>query len=175
MPWGVGDELNLALVRVLAARNNLNCSATRYVPQALLIIGRDVFHFRYLPAATTPTGKGRKGAIISMANGKATAHALHSLESRGKLFIVPADEVYDGQIVGEANIQQDYEVNPGKQKQLTNIRAAGKDEFVQLAPVRKMSIEDCIGLVTFRTPTAVHRPPPSPRCLPSAMSTVSGK
>lgn len=87
-----------------------------------------------------------------MTKGKATAHALHSLESRGKLFIEPADAVYDGQIVGEANIQQDYEVNPAKQKQLTNIRAAGKDEFVQLAPARKMSIEDCIGFVVNPPP-----------------------
>ncbi|GAB5366942.1 hypothetical protein AAMO2058_001187100 [Amorphochlora amoebiformis] len=85
-----------------------------------------------------------KGAIISTESGKATGFALGSLEARGKLFIEPGDLVYPDMVIGESSREQDLEVNPCKEKELTNVRAAGKDERVKLSPATKMSIEQCI-------------------------------
>lgn len=67
--------------------------------------------------------KTRKGVMVSMAPGVSTAYALESLESRGYLFIRPQTEVYEGMIVGENSREQDIEVNPAKEKHLTNMRA----------------------------------------------------
>ena len=81
------------------------------------------------------------GTLVSMENGKATGYTLMSLEDRGKLFVSPGDDVYVGMVVGESPKKIDLPVNPTKGKQLTNVRAAGSDKNVQLAPAIKMSLE----------------------------------
>lgn len=70
------------------------------------------------------------------APGMPVAYALFNLEPRGQLFVVPGDPVYEGMIVGEHNRDNDIDVNPTKEKKLTNMRASGKDEAVVLTPVR---------------------------------------
>ena len=72
------------------------------------------------------------------------AYALNSLEDRGEMFVKPGDEVYEGMIVGEHSRPTDIEINPTKEKKLTNMRAAGTDENVKLSPIRQMSLEDVV-------------------------------
>ncbi|KAG2600766.1 hypothetical protein PVAP13_5KG542300 [Panicum virgatum] len=83
-----------------------------------------------------PLGSVRKGVLISVGKGLITSHALMSLEARGILFVSPGIEAYEGMIVGEHSRDSDLEVNPVRTKELTNIRAPGKDENVRLSPPR---------------------------------------
>lgn len=92
-------------------------------------------------------GNVRKGVLVSMGHGTITAHALMSLEARGTLFVTPGMETYDGMIIGEHSRDTDLDVNPVRNKELTNVRAAGKDENVKLSPPRLMTLEEAIGYV----------------------------
>ena len=83
----------------------------------------------------------RTGALVSMTQGEATAYSLDSLQERGRMFVGPGDEVYDGMIVGEHSRENDLEVNVTKGKKLTNVRAAGADEKIDLEPPVDVSIE----------------------------------
>lgn len=87
------------------------------------------------------------GSIVSDRAGSAVAYALFNLEPRGQLFIVPGDPVYEGMIIGEHNRDNDIDVNPTKEKKLTNLRASGKDEAVILTPVRPMTLEHALHFV----------------------------
>ena len=87
------------------------------------------------------------GSIVSDRAGNAVAYALFNLEPRGQLFVVPGDPVYEGMIVGEHNRDNDIDVNPTKEKKLTNLRAAGKDENAILTPVKKMTLEHALHFV----------------------------
>ena len=89
----------------------------------------------------------RNGALIANAEGTAVAYALWNLEERGPMFIEPGIAVYQGMLIGEHSRGNDLEVNVLKGKQLTNIRAAGKDEAVRLTPPRKMSLEQAIAYI----------------------------
>ncbi len=89
----------------------------------------------------------RTGVLISTNRGAAVAYALWNLEERGAIFIDPGTEVYPGMIIGEHSRGQDLEVNPLKSKQLTNIRAAGKDEAVRLTPPRRLTLEQAIAYI----------------------------
>jgi GTP-binding protein len=89
----------------------------------------------------------RKGAIISSATGVTTAYALGQLEARGTLFVGPKTEVYEGMIIGENARDETLEVNPCKEKKLTNMRASGNDETVRLTPPRVITLEEAIGYV----------------------------
>lgn len=73
-------------------------------------------------------GQSRKGVLVSSAEGMATEFSLANLEPRGILFVSPGDKVYSGMIIGEHSRDNDLDVNPTKEKKLTNVRAAGKDE-----------------------------------------------
>lgn len=84
------------------------------------------------------------GTLISMATGTAVQYSLLPLEDRGKLFIKPGDEVYEGQVIGENPRKTDLAVNPIKEKALTNHRSAGKDNTTTLAPPIQMSLERAI-------------------------------
>ena len=77
-----------------------------------------------------------RGVLVASSPGATTAHALSSLEARGILFIGPATEVYEGMVIGECAKPADMVVNPVRAKKLTNVRAAGADEMVRLAPPR---------------------------------------
>ena len=91
--------------------------------------------------------KHRAGVMISNARGMAIPYALWKLEDRGPMLIPSNIAVYEGMIIGEHTKGTDLEVNPTKTKQLTNIRAAGKDENVVLSPYRKMSLEDALSYI----------------------------
>ncbi|MFW5836814.1 MAG: translational GTPase TypA [Desulfovibrionaceae bacterium] len=83
----------------------------------------------------------RSGSLVSDRPGKGVAYALYNLEPRGRLFITPGEAVYEGMIVGEHNRENDIDVNPTKEKKLTNMRASGRDENVILTPVLPMTLE----------------------------------
>jgi len=87
------------------------------------------------------------GSIVSDRKGKAVAYALFNLEPRGQIFIVPGCPVYEGMIVGEHNRDSDINVNPCKEKKLSNMRAAGKDDNVILSPVKSMTLERAIHFI----------------------------
>lgn len=89
----------------------------------------------------------RNGVLISMEAGDAVAYALWNLEERGFMFIEPGAKLYKGMIIGEHSRDNDLEVNPIKSKQLTNIRAAGKDEAVRLTPPRLLTIEQAMAYI----------------------------
>lgn len=82
-----------------------------------------------------------KGSMISMERGSSTGYALDGLQPRGILFVGPAEEIYEGMIVGEHSRDNDLEVNPTKKKKLTNMRASGTDDAVKLAPPHVMNLE----------------------------------
>lgn len=88
--------------------------------------------------------KRQVGSMTSMATGKALGFALAGLQDRGELYIGPGTEVYEGMVVGNTNKGEEMVVNPTKGKQLTNMRAAGSDDNIQLTPPRPLTIE--IGL-----------------------------
>jgi GTP-binding protein len=89
----------------------------------------------------------RQGVLISMENGVSVAYALWNLEERGRMFIGPQENVYEGMIIGEHSRDNDLEVNPLKGKKLTNVRASGTDEAVRLTPHIKMSLEEAIAYI----------------------------
>ena len=89
----------------------------------------------------------RVGVLISMGGGKAVAYALWGLEDRGTILINPQEEVYEGMIIGEHARANDLDVNVLKGKQLTNIRASGKDDAIKLTPPRKLSLEQAIAYI----------------------------
>ncbi len=94
----------------------------------------------YEPYAGSIPGR-TKGSLISMETGPATAYAIDGLQARGVMFIKPTDEVYEGMIIGEHTRENDLDVNPTKGKKLTNMRAAGSDDTVKLAPPRMINLE----------------------------------
>ena len=89
----------------------------------------------------------RNGVLISNGDGEAVAYSLESLEARGILFISPGTQVYLGMIIGENSRDNDLEVNPLKAKQLTNFRAAGKDDNVKLTPPKIMTLEQALSYI----------------------------
>ncbi|MCR5454918.1 MAG: translational GTPase TypA [Bacteroidales bacterium] len=86
----------------------------------------------------------RNGSLIALETGTAIPYAINNLQSRGKFFIDPGEEVYAGQIIGENTRQDDIIINVCKTKKLTNMRAAGSDDKVMIEPATKMSLEECM-------------------------------
>jgi GTP-binding protein len=91
---------------------------------------------------TRPTG-----SLVSDRRGAATAFALLNLQERGQLFVAPGDEVYEGMIVGENARADDLDVNPTKEKKLTNMRSSTADELVRLIPPRLLSLEQALEFI----------------------------
>jgi GTP-binding protein len=89
----------------------------------------------------------RNGALIGLENGITTGFALQNLQERGTLFVGPGDEIYAGQVIGLHSRPNDLVVNPCKRKQLTNIRAAGSDDAVNLTPPLRFSLEAAIEFI----------------------------
>ncbi|ACB94107.1 translational GTPase TypA [Beijerinckia indica] len=104
-----------------------------------------LFH-SYLPWKGEITGR-RNGVLISNDNGESVAYAMWKLEDRGPMMIDPGQKVYRGMIVGEHTRDNDLEINVLKGKQLTNIRAAGKDEAVKLTPPIRMTLERALAYI----------------------------
>lgn len=94
-----------------------------------------------------PIEKRRNGVLIANGTGKAVAYALNNLEERGMLFINPGDDVYEGMVIGENSRDNDLEVNPLKAKQLTNMRASGKDDAIRLSPPKIMTLEQAMAYI----------------------------
>jgi GTP-binding protein len=103
--------------------------------------------FHHFGAHAGPIPGRRNGVLISMVDGGAVAYALANLEGRGPLFIHPQEKVYQGMIIGEHAKGTDLEVNPLKSKQLTNVRASGKDDAIRLTPPRVITLEDAIAYI----------------------------
>ncbi|WP_282118403.1 translational GTPase TypA [Ruegeria atlantica] len=89
----------------------------------------------------------RAGVLISMENGQAVAYALWNLEERGRMFVAPQTDVYQGMVIGEHSRDNDLEVNPLKGKKLTNVRASGSDDAVRLTPHIQYSLEEAIAYI----------------------------
>jgi GTP-binding protein len=87
------------------------------------------------------------GSLVADRTGNAVAYALFNLEPRGRLFVVPGDPAYEGMIIGEHNRGQDINVNPCKEKKLTNMRASGKDDNVILSPIKPLTLEQTISFI----------------------------
>ena len=105
--------------------------------------GTAVIHHRYesyRPMESDLPGRAN-GVLVSMVSGKAVGFALDGLQQRAEMFVAPGDEVYEGMVVGENSRSGDMDVNPTKEKKLTNIRAAGSDRNILLKPPRILSLE----------------------------------
>ena len=90
---------------------------------------------------------GRKGVLVSNSDGETAAYALWNLEERGTMFVGAGEKTYQGMIIGENSRADDLDVNPMKAKQLTNVRASGKDEAVRLTPPRRLTLEQAIAYI----------------------------
>jgi GTP-binding protein len=84
------------------------------------------------------------GSMVSDRSGNAVIYGLYHLEPRGRLFVVPGDRVYEGMIVGEHNLDSELNVNPCKEKKLSNMRSVSKDEALTLTPIQPMTLERAI-------------------------------
>lgn len=104
-----------------------------------------IFH-DYAPYKGAIEGR-RRGVLISNGDGEAVGYALFNLEDRGQLMVSPGTKVYQGMIIGENSRENDLEVNPLKAKQLTNVRASGKDEAIKLTTPRTMSLEEALAYI----------------------------
>ena len=101
----------------------------------------------YGPVRAGEVAARQNGVLVSMVSGKALGYALFNLQERGRLFIEPNVEVYEGQLIGIHSRDNDLAVNPTKAKQLTNIRAAGSDENILLTPPIRMSLEQALEFI----------------------------
>ncbi|QEW05431.1 translational GTPase TypA [Nitrincola iocasae] len=92
-------------------------------------------------------GERQNGVLVSMVNGKVLGFALFNLQERGRLFLPPNVEVYEGMVIGIHSRSNDLVVNPTKGKQLTNVRASGTDENIVLTPPVKFSLEQALDFI----------------------------
>jgi GTP-binding protein len=108
--------------------------------------GTGIIHHRFLEygAWAGPLAGRARGVLVSMENGTVVAFALMSLQERATLFVSPGDSVYEGMIVGENSRPGDMDVNPSKEKKLTNIRSKSSDENVSLEPPRLLTLESAL-------------------------------
>jgi len=89
----------------------------------------------------------RNGVLISAEQGEAVAYALWKLQERGRMFVTPGEPVYEGMIIGINSRDNDLVVNPIKTKQLTNVRASGKDEAIMLVPPIQLTLESAVEFI----------------------------
>ncbi|MBU0500492.1 MAG: translational GTPase TypA [Gammaproteobacteria bacterium] len=101
----------------------------------------------YGPAQRGGIAPRKNGVLISNGLGKALGYSLMNLQERGRLFVKPGDEIYEGQIIGLHSRDNDLTVNPLKGKQLTNIRSAGKDDNLMLTPAVVFSLEQALEFI----------------------------
>jgi GTP-binding protein len=108
--------------------------------------GTGIMHHRFLEYGrwAGPLAGRKRGTLVSMESGIAVAFALFNLSERGTLFIGPGTGVYEGMIVGESARPGDLDVNPMKEKKLTNMRTTSSDENIQLEPPRELTLEGAL-------------------------------
>ncbi|MDR1233792.1 MAG: translational GTPase TypA [Holosporales bacterium] len=129
------------------------------------------FH-SYVPHRGVIEGRN-KGVLVSTASGKAVPYALFYLKDRGTLFVPPGDPVYEGMIIGENSRENELEVNPTKEKQLSNCRASGKDEAIKIPNPRQMSLEQSIAYI--QTDEMVEVTPVSIRLRKKQLDSITRK
>lgn len=100
--------------------------------------------YRYEPVIKGDIGRRRQGVLVSLDSGKATTYGILHLEDRGTIFVEPGTEVYGGMIVGEHNRENDLTVNITREKHLTNIRSAHKEQTAVIRKTMQMSLEEAI-------------------------------
>ncbi|OYV65070.1 MAG: GTP-binding protein TypA, partial [Gemmatimonadetes bacterium 21-71-4] len=108
--------------------------------------GTGIMHHRFLeygPWAGPLAGRAR-GTLVSMEGGQVVAFALGNLQERSTLFVKPGDAVYEGMIVGENSRPGDMDVNPTREKKLTNMRSKSADEHIMLEPPRELTLEGAL-------------------------------
>jgi GTP-binding protein len=101
---------------------------------------------KYGPHKGNISGRAN-GVLISTESGEAVTYALGYLQPRGVLMIAPGEAVYQGMVIGENAREEDLEVNPLKSKALTNFRASGKDDAIQLSPPKRLTLEQAIAYI----------------------------
>ncbi|MFT2098032.1 translational GTPase TypA [Marinomonas sp. 2405UD66-6] len=101
----------------------------------------------YGPVKDGEVQSRKNGVLVSMLSGKTAAYALFNLQSRGRMFLGHAVEVYEGQIIGIHSRDNDLAINPIKGKQLTNVRASGTDEALTLTPPIKHTLEQALEFI----------------------------
>ncbi|MFA6165354.1 MAG: translational GTPase TypA [Gemmatimonadaceae bacterium] len=108
--------------------------------------GTGIIHHRFLEyGAWAGTLEGRsRGVLVSMEHGVIVAFALGNLQDRSTLFVAPGDEVYEGMVVGENSRPGDMDVNPTKEKKLTNMRSKSADDAISLEPPRVLTLEGAL-------------------------------
>src|SRR5882757_3358782 len=115
----------------------------------------------YSAAQPGELGERRNGVLVSQEDGEAVAYALWKLQERGRMFVSPGDPLYEGMIIGIHSRDNDLVVNPSREKKLTNVRAAGKDEHIDLVPPIKLSLELAVEFIADDelvevTPTSIR-------------------
>lgn len=102
------------------------------------------YFLEYRPLENIAFGARKLGVLVASQSGKTSSYGIGQIEDRGILFVEPNEDVYEGQIVGECNKEEDLSVNVAKTKQMTNQRSANKDTTVVLKRPRKMNLEACL-------------------------------
>jgi GTP-binding protein len=105
--------------------------------------GTGIIHHRFLEYGEWAGGlEGRsRGVLVSMEAGTVVGFALNNLQDRSILFVEPGAPVYEGMVIGENSRSGDMDVNPTKEKKLSNMRSKGTDEHIQLEPPRELTLE----------------------------------
>ncbi|MEX2186608.1 MAG: translational GTPase TypA [Pirellulales bacterium] len=111
--------------------------------------GTAIMHHRYEGYRPIQEGVPARsnGVLVSIATGRVAAFSLDTLQDRADMFVAPGEEAYEGMIVGENSREGDMNVNPTKEKKLTNMRAAGRDRNILLRPPRKLTLEEALEYV----------------------------
>ena len=102
----------------------------------------------YAPVREGGVGERRNGVLISQDDGAAVAYALWKLQDRGRMFVAPGEPLYEGMIIGIHSRDNDLVVNPIKEKKLTNVRASGKDEHIDLVPPIRITLEYAVEFIS---------------------------
>ncbi|MBI5346070.1 MAG: translational GTPase TypA [Chlamydiae bacterium] len=131
---------------LIPTRGLMGCASELLTLTRGLVIMTSIFD-HYAPWKGALPGR-KRGVMISIGSGVTNAYACFGLQERSVLFVKPGDEVYEGMIVGENSRDNDLIVNVTKAKQLTNVRAAGKDENILLIPPRTFTLEQAINFIS---------------------------
>lgn len=101
-----------------------------------------VFH-GYVPYKGDIPGRSR-GSLVAFEQGETTGYGIYTLQDRGTMFISPGEQVYEGMIIGENSREMDIDINPCKQKHVSNMRTSSSDEAIRLVPPRILSLEQAL-------------------------------
>jgi GTP-binding protein len=101
----------------------------------------------YSPVKPGELAERRNGVLVSQDEGEAVAYALWKLQERGRMFVSPGEKLYEGMIIGIHSRDNDLVVNPIREKKLTNVRASGKDEHIDLVPPIRLTLEYAVEFI----------------------------